>query len=77
MISNSKNTHQRNSMDNKKLEVKEEQLETISGADKANIKCPHCGSYNIVPFHSPSKGTAYLCGDCYRSFTIRSNKKKD
>lgn len=56
------------SMEEKKLETNEEQLETISGADITIIKCPHCGSLNIVPFYSPSKGKSYLCCDCYRSF---------
>ena len=64
-------------MENKELELTEEQLESISGGivENLNIECPYCGSKNIIPFHSPSKGTAYLCCDCYRSINIKDIKK--
>ena len=61
-------------MEDKKLELNEEEFDT-SGGLTINIKCPHCGSTNVVPFHSPSKGTAYLCCDCYRSISIKDLKK--
>ena len=64
-------------MDNKELELTEEQLASISGGvvEHVNFQCPHCGSTNIVPFHSPTKGTAYLCCDCYRSISLEDIKK--
>lgn len=67
------------SMENKELELNEKELENVSGGNDEIkiITCPHCGSMNVVPFHSPSKGTAYLCCDCYRSFTYRSVNRKD
>ena len=64
-------------MDDKELELNEEQLESIAGGfnEKVDVKCPHCGSTNIIPFHSPSKGTAYLCCDCYYSISKEEAKK--
>lgn len=64
-------------MEEKDLELTEEQLKAISGGvtEKLGIKCPHCGSTNIIPFHSPTKGTAYLCCDCYNSINISEVKK--
>ena len=64
-------------MENKELELTEEQLASIAGGvtEDLNIQCPHCGSTNITPFHSPTKGTAFLCCDCYRSFSPKDIKK--
>ncbi len=52
------------------FELTDEQLSSITGGDddeKTKV-CPHCGSTNIIPFYSPTKGTSYLCVDCYQSF---------
>jgi len=64
-------------MEDKELELTEEQLKSISGgiAEKVDMQCPYCGSSNIIPFHSPTKGTAYLCCDCYRSINLNEIKK--
>ena len=66
-------------MENKEIELSEEQLEAVTGGvtETLNIKCPHCGSTNIIPFHSPTKGTAYLCCDCYHSISLNEVKNKD
>lgn len=56
------------------IELTEEQLSSITGGDddeRAKV-CPNCGSKNIVPFYSPSKGTSYLCADCYHSFSKKN-----
>ena len=64
-------------MEDKELELTEEQLASVAGGvtEDLHIQCPHCGSTNIIPFHSPTKGTAYLCCDCYRSFDPKDIKK--
>ena len=64
-------------MEDKEIELTDKQLESITGGvtEKLDIKCPHCGSTNIIPFHSPTKGTAYLCCDCYRSINLEEIKK--
>lgn len=64
-------------MEDKDLVLTEKQLESVTGGvtEKIDFRCPQCGSTNIVPFHSPSKGTAYLCCDCYHSITIDEIKK--
>ena len=64
-------------MEDKELELTEEQLASVAGGvtEKIGVVCPHCGSTNIIPFHSPTKGTAYLCCDCYRSFDPKDIKK--
>ena len=64
-------------MEDKELVLTEEQLEKVTGGviDKIdNMRCPHCGSTNIIPYHSPTKGTAYLCCDCYNSINIELKK---
>ena len=65
-------------MEDKEIELTEEQLEAIACGviEDLGIQCPHCGSTNIVPFHSPSKGTAFLCCDCYHSIRIKDTKDK-
>lgn len=65
-------------MREKEIELTDEQLEAVTGGviEDLGVICPHCGSSNIVPFHSPSKGTAFLCCDCYRSFKIKKIEDK-
>lgn len=64
-------------MEDKELELSEEQLASVTGGvtERAIIKCPHCGSTNIIPFYSPTKGTAYLCCDCYNTINLKDIKK--
>ena len=51
----------------------DDQLALVVGRVDENtvLVCPYCGSTDITPYHSPKKGTLYLCSNCYRSF----NKK--
>ena len=64
-------------MEDKEIKLTKEQLEAGNERAKEDlgIKCPHCGSTNIIPFHSPTKGTAYLCCDCYYSISKKEIKK--
>ncbi len=64
-------------MKEKEVLLTEEQLESVNGGfiEKADLKCPYCGSMNIVPYHSPSRGTAFLCCDCYHSIDKKGAKE--
>lgn len=63
-------------MDNECAKVlTDDELESVSGGlDVDTLVCPHCGSSEITPYHSPSRGTLYLCSNCYRSFSKKDLK---
>ena len=63
-------------MEQKETQLTEKELEKVTGglSNSYGIVCPHCGSSNVTPCHSPSKGVTYLCCDCYHTIKLDEEK---
>ena len=54
------------------IELTGEQLEAVSGGCGETLRCPDCGSEDlmIIPTHKED-GDTFVCRKCYRKFTKR------